>query len=255
MTNQKSDAFRRLGVAFAAGGEHYERLRPGYPEQAVSWLLESAPAAGVVVDIGAGTGKLTMAIAERGFDVIAIDPSADMLGQLSRRSRAISTKVGTGECTGLPDDVADLVTFAQSWHWVDPVAGVPEILRILKPGGSAGWIWNFMDVREPWVAELAGIWHTVANDEAISATRNRPELGFGPAFGAMDTVTIDWSLSMSVDDLAELVTTRSYYLNASEAEQLQIRSKVAAYLLTQFGEADAVDLPYRTHCFRAALRR
>lgn len=159
MTNQKSDAFRRLGVAFAAGGEHYERLRPGYPEQAVSWLLESAPAAGVVVDIGAGTGKLTMAIAERGFDVIAIDPSADMLGQLSRRSRAISTKVGTGECTGLPDDVA------------------------------------------------------------------------------------------------ELVTTRSYYLNASEAEQLQIRSKVAAYLLTQFGEADAVDLPYRTHCFRAALRR
>lgn len=253
MTDQKSDAFRRLGATFAAGGEHYERLRPGYPEQAVSWLLEGTPAAGVVVDVGAGTGKLAMEIAERGFDVIAIDPSADMLSQLSRRSRAVSTKVGTGEHTGLPDDVADLVTFAQSWHWVDPVAGVPEILRILKRGGSAGWIWNFMDVREPWVAELARIWHTVADDEAISATRSRPELGLGPPFEAMETVTIDWSLAMSLDDLAELVTTRSYYLNASDAEQLRIRSEVADYLHSQFGEADTVDLPYRTHCFRATL--
>ncbi|MFT4165016.1 MAG: class I SAM-dependent methyltransferase [Microlunatus sp.] len=251
MTSHHSDAFRRLGAAFAAGGGRYDRLRPGYPEQAVSWLLEGMPNDGVVVDIGAGTGKLTLAMAARGYDVIAVDPSADMLDQLSRRSPTTMTKVGTGEATGLPDDVADLVTFAQSWHWVDPVAGVTEILRILKPGGSAGWIWNFMDVREPWVAQLAEIWHTVAGDDAIRATRNRP--GVGPPFGALESITIDWSLPMSMGDLAELATTRSYYLNASETEQLQIRNEVAAYLLSQFGEAVTVDLPYRTHCFRAAL--
>ncbi len=251
MTSQRSDAFRRLGAAFAVGGQRYDRLRPDYPEQAVSWLLEGMPADGVVVDIGAGTGKLTLAMAARGYDVTAVDPSADMLDQLSLRSPTTKTAVGTGEATGLPDDTADLVTFAQSWHWVDPVAGVTEILRILKPGGSAGWIWNFMDGREPWVAELAEIWHTVAGDDAIRATRNRPEVG--PPFGVLESITVDWSLPMSLDDLAGLATTRSYYLNASETEQLRIRNEVAAYLHAQFGEADTVDLPYRTHCFRATL--
>lgn len=251
MADRRSDQFRRLGAAFAAGGGRYERLRPSYPEQAVSWLLDSTPTAGVVVDVGAGTGKLTVAMAARGFEVIAVDPSADMLSQLNRRWPATVTQIGTGESTGLPDGTADLVTFAQSWHWIDSVAGVTEIRRILKPGGSAGWVWNFMDVREPWVAELADIWHTVAGDDAIRATRNRPEVG--PPFDALESITIDWSLSMSMGDLAELATTRSYYLNASEAEQLQVRSGAAAYLRSRFGDADTVELPYRTHCFRAVL--
>lgn len=251
MSGQRLHSFRRLGAAFAAGGERYDRLRPGYPHQAVAWLAEGTPEAGVVVDVGAGTGKLTAAMQAQGFEVVAVDPSLDMLAQVRRLLPTVSTQRGSGEATGLPDGTADLVTFAQSWHWVEPNAGSTETARVLKPGGRAGWVWNFVDVRVPWVAELARIWHTVAGEEAIEATRHAPVLG--AAFGSVDSITVDWAQPMPVVDLAELITTRSYYLSASEPEQQQIKAEVAAFLASQFAGAGTVDLPYRTHCFRAGV--
>lgn len=251
LTSEQLDSFRRLGAAFAAGGERYDRLRPGYPDQAVAWLLEGTPTAATVVDVGAGTGKLTAAMVTQGQTVIAVDPSRDMLAQLSRHLPSVQTQVGTGEATGLADDTADLVTFAQSWHWVEPAAGVTETVRILKAAGRAGWVWNFLDVRVDWVAELADIWHTVAGDEAIDATQHAPELG--EAFGLVDTVTVDWTQPMLAADAAALVTTRSYYLNASEHEQQAIRDRVAAFLDAQYQGVTIIELPYRSHCFRAAL--
>ena len=251
MTKERLESLRRLGAAFAAGGERYDRLRPGYPDQAVTWLVEGTPAAGVVVDVGAGTGKLTAALLARGFAVIAVDPSHDMLAQLSRQLPTVQTQVGTGEAAGLPDHTADLITFAQSWHWVEPSAGSTETARILKPGGRAGWVWNFLDVGVAWVAELAEIWHTVAGEEAVAATRHAPVLG--SAFGPVDAITFDWADTMPVVDLAEFVTTRSYYMNASEQKQQQIRDHVTAFIAAQFPNASTVDLPYRTHCFRAAV--
>jgi SAM-dependent methyltransferase len=251
LNRQRAESFRRLGSAFAAGGDGYERLRPGYPDDAVSWMVEGTPAGAVVADVGAGTGKFTAALVKRGFEVCAIDPSADMLDQLSRLLPGVATRVGTGEATGLSDDAADLVTFAQSWHWVEPAAGSIETARVLKPGGRAAWVWNFMDVREPWVAELAAIWHTVSGDQATDRMRHLPVLGAG--FGPVTSVTIDWAQPMLLADLAELVTTRSYYLSAPPTERNQIDADVAAFLRAQFPAVDTVHLPYRTHCFRAGL--
>jgi ubiquinone/menaquinone biosynthesis C-methylase UbiE len=217
----------------------------------VSWLVDGTPDAGVVADVGAGTGKLTAAMLARGFTVVAVDPSLDMLAQLSRRFAGVRTQIGTGEATGLPAGAADLVTFAQSWHWVEPSAGLAEAVRVLKPGGTAGWVWNFLDVRMTWVAQLTEIWHTLAGEEAIDATRHAPVLD--SAFGPVEAITFDWTHKMSVVELAELVTTRSYYLKASERQQQQIRNRVGAFLGAQFPDVSTVDLPYRTHCFCSAL--
>jgi ubiquinone/menaquinone biosynthesis C-methylase UbiE len=214
-------------------------------------MVDGTPAAGVVADIGAGTGKLTSALVMVGFDVIAIDPSADMLVQLSRLLPGATTQVGTGEATGLPDGTVDLVTFAQSWHWVEPTAGSIETARVLKPGGRAAWVWNFMDVREAWVAELAAIWHTVGGEEATDPSRHTPVLG--TAFDPVESITVDWVQPMLLDALAELVTTRSYYLNASASEREEVESDVAMFLRGRFPNVETVDLPYRTHCFKTVL--
>ena len=131
MTKERLESFRRLGAAFAAGGERYDRLRPGYPDRVVTWLVEGTPAAGVVVDIGAGTGKLTAALLAHGFAVIAVDPSHDMLAQLSRQLPTVQTQVRTGEAAGLPDHTADLITFAQSWqpNWSTRCSGIRSRTR------------------------------------------------------------------------------------------------------------------------------
>lgn len=249
MSECSAEVFRRLGTAFATGGDRYDRLRPGYPDEAVTWLVGDTTPGGRVVDVGAGTGKLTDPLSARGFSVLAVDPSADMLAQLSRRLPSVGIQVGTGEDTGLGDHCADLVTFAQSWHWVEPTAGAAEAARILAMGGTVAMVWNFVDVRIDWVAELAETWHTLTGVEAIDATRHRPTLG--STFGEVETFTVDWADLMSTADLAALVTTRSYYLTAVPEEQQEIRRQVTNLLAQHFPDASAVALPYRSHCYRA----
>ncbi len=248
MSSMPDDLRQQLGAAFAAGGPQYDELRPGYPDAAVQWLVGSTPAGARVADIGAGTGKLTAQLVDRGFDVVAVDPSEDMLDQLRRRLPSVQIHVGRGESTSLAPGSVDLATFAQSWHWVDVAAGTAELHRIIRPGGAVAMVWNFLDVRVDWVAELAAIWHTLATRESIDATRHVPALGEG--FPPVQTTTVDWEHTTSINALAALVTTRSYYLTAAADQQQQIRDRVTAFVQDRFAGQATVGLPYRTHCYR-----
>ena len=110
-------------------------------------------------------------------------------------------------------------------------------------------VWNFPDVRVDWVAELAETWHTLAREEYIDAARHRPTLG--SPFASVDTLTVDWTHSMPLVDLAALVTTHSYYLTSPPQRQRQIRQQVDQLLTRRFPSEVTVGLPYRTHCYRA----
>lgn len=133
---------------FTEGAEAYERGRPGYPDEAVAWLSErlrlgSGP---TVVDLAAGTGKLSRALAAAGAQVIAVEPLERMRALIKPPVRSVE---GTAERIPLPDGSADALTVAQAFHWFDGEAALAEIHRVLRPGGQLALIWNARLLDDP----------------------------------------------------------------------------------------------------------
>ncbi|EUA44075.1 ubiE/COQ5 methyltransferase family protein [Mycobacterium xenopi 3993] len=110
-----------------------------------------------MLDLGAGTGKLTTRLVERGLDVVAVDPIPEMLDVLRKSLPDTPALLGTAEEIPLPDNSVDAVLVAQAWHWFDPARAIPEVIRVLRPGGRLGLVWNTRDERLGWVRELGRI--------------------------------------------------------------------------------------------------
>jgi SAM-dependent methyltransferase len=127
-------------MSFGAVAAEYDRLRPGPPPEAVDWLLPDRR--DVVVDLAAGTGLLTRALARKAGHVIAVEPDARMRSVLQARSADVEVLPGRGESIPLPEASADAVFVSSAWHWMDPSVAVPEIGRVLRDGGRFGVIWT-----------------------------------------------------------------------------------------------------------------
>lgn len=244
---------QQLGQSYRSGGEHYDRIRPGYPDDAVRWLFDTpalasrAPSSVTVADVGAGTGKYTRTLVSAGFKVQAVDPSQDMLDQLTRLLPSVPATTGTAEQTGLEPASCDAVTVAQAWHWCDPLASALEFDRILKPAGMIGLIWNQLDVSVPWVHRFTRIIH--AGD--VLRPGFRPELG--PPFRLEASHTSAWTQQMTPADLVELAKSRAYWLSASETTREKVLANLDWYLHEHLGHtaSDVLDLPYLTLTWRA----
>jgi ubiquinone/menaquinone biosynthesis C-methylase UbiE len=127
--------------AFGAQAEEYERSRPGWPADAIAALLERL-GAGTVIDLAAGTGKLTRVLAERVDTVIAIEPVEGMRRVLREQLPHVRALAGTAEAIPLPDGCADSIFVAEAFHWFDPPAAAAEVARVLRPGGGLAVMWN-----------------------------------------------------------------------------------------------------------------
>ncbi|MGF6833825.1 SAM-dependent methyltransferase [Paenarthrobacter sp. TE4293] len=243
----KLHAARRneFGQSFQDGGEHYDRVRPGYPLDSVDWLVpEGAKAA---ADVGAGTGKFTALLAARGLEVAAVDPSADMLEQLRKAHQQVTALEGTAEATGLADSAFDVVSVAQAWHWCDPLLASTEIARILRPQGTLGLIWNQLDTEVPWVHRLSRIMH--AGD--VHKPGFRPVIG--PEFAGLESHFTKWEDASSPEDIMELTKSRSYYLRANDATRAKVMGNLEWYLYDHLGHkpGETIHLPYVTQTWRA----
>jgi SAM-dependent methyltransferase len=235
-------------ASFGVAAGVYERARPGYPDEAVDWLLP--PGARHVLDVGAGTGKLTRSLAARGLAVTAVEPSDGMRAELARVLPGVTVLAGSAEEIPAGAGTADAVLLAQAWHWVQPARAVPEIARVLAPGGRLGLVWNIRDERVDWVAELTRIIHT------DSYTDNGSEApAVGAPFGPVERFDVEWSMPVTADRLVELVASRSYIITMEPAgrdERLRrVRELVATH--PDIGGAAEFPLPYVTRCSRAVL--
>ncbi len=232
-------------MSFAAVAEAYERSRPGYPEDAVRWLVGDEPLA--VVDLGAGTGKLTRTLVSLGHRVTAVEPLPEMLSRLEEVVPGVQTLEGGAEAIPLPDESADVVVCAQAFHWFDQNPALREIARVLRPGGRLALIWNLRDESEEWVAELS--------DAMVG--RTRVDAGAGERidasglFGPVDQLTFGPHVQeVGRKTLKELVLSRSYCAILSDEERAPIFRRVDD--LFDLQEQDGVvRLPYLAECFRA----
>jgi ubiquinone/menaquinone biosynthesis C-methylase UbiE len=240
-------------MSFGAIAGDYDRLRPRPPLEAVEWLLPARR--DVVVDLGAGTGLLSRAIAPMARRVIAVDPDDRMRSVLADRSPGVEVLAGRGEAIPLPDDSADAVLVSSAWHWMDPDLAVPEIARVLRDDGRFGVIWTGRE-QTPWLR--ADEWFPVG-DGALAAplgagrtASERQVAVLDPrVFHKIDTATFRFKRTMTIPDLVEWLTTYSRVITASDEAKAAGRARATAALTDQFPGATEIEVPMRSRCWRA----
>jgi ubiquinone/menaquinone biosynthesis C-methylase UbiE len=154
-----SERLRDAAMGFDSNAAAYERARPSYPAEAVAHVVgHGAIGPGRrVIDLGAGTGKLTRLLVPTGAEVVAGEPVAGMRLQLAAALPGVEVLDGTAEALPLPDHAGDAVTVAQAFHWFDAPVALPEIRRVLQPGGHLFLIWNMRDRSHEWVRDFGDL--------------------------------------------------------------------------------------------------
>ena len=238
------DERRGRATSFAAVADAYERARPGYPDEAVRWLTGETPCD--VVDLGAGTGKLTRSLVALGHRVTAVEPLPEMLAQLRVAVPEATAVEGGAEAIPLAAESVDVVSAAQAFHWFDHVPALREIARVLRPGGRVALVWNIRDESESWVHELSD---AMVGRTGVECGAAEPIDASG-LFGPVEHATFSHVHEVDRETLQELVRSRSYCAVLSEEERAPVLQKVDE-LFVEHARDGVVRLPYLTECFRA----
>ena len=243
-SESEAEAADRLlhGSSFGAAAAAYAEYRPGYAEAAVRWALEPVgdrqPVR--VADIGAGTGKLTATLAGLGAEVTAVEPDPQMLAELRRTMPEVSSVPGSAEEIPLPDASLDAVLAGQAMHWFDMNRALPEIARVLRPGGVLAGLWNVDDDRVGWVAGLAEISTRKSSITLTtwrgSAAKSRQEQMLGEVsdlFAAAEVGEFGHGQGRTADSLLATIGTHSHLLVMEGAERARLLARVGDFLRSQ----------------------
>ncbi len=237
--------------AFDLVADAYDRGRPGYPDEAVAAVVEGAGRAGAdldVVEVGAGTGKLTEQLLAHGCRVTATDPSGPMLARLRERSPQAVAVRGSAERLPVRSRSADVVVAAQAFGWFDAADALAEAVRVLRPGGRLAVLWSTPDERIPWVRRL----------DRLVGGPERPgdpteAIDESAAFEAVDRRTFRFWQPLGPGSVRDLAVSRAHVALMSDRERERLLRKVDE-LYEEYGRGhDGMLLPYMTTVCRTTL--
>jgi SAM-dependent methyltransferase len=226
---------------FGLAADAYERGRPDYPAAAIDWLVERLDLrpGRTVLDLAAGTGKLTRLLVSTGAEVIAVEPIEEMRAKIEG-ARVLA---GTAEAIPLEDASVDAVTVAQAFHWFNADEALAEIHRVLRPGGGLALVWNVRDEQEPLHAAVSAILAPL--EHGVPRGRRKK---WAEVIGATETVTFQHEQLVDEDGLVERFTSVSFVAAAPP----EVRADVEEQLRSLAREAGTpVRLPYVTEIYLA----
>ncbi|MGK3200608.1 methyltransferase domain-containing protein [Amycolatopsis sp. MEPSY49] len=243
----------RRAASFGSRAAAYAEHRPGYPREAIEWGLSGArEAPRRVLDLGAGTGKLTLGLAELGLDVTAVEPDPEMRAELGRVVPSATSLAGRAERIPLPDAAVDAVFVGQAFHWFDVPAAMTEIARVLRPGGVLVPMWNYEDESVPWVAKFTelgreGARRTAAVDDFRQVAH--------PEFEPFESDRFRHVQRRTAESLLETIATYSRVIVSAPEESTALLATLREFLASNPATASGeFDLPLITWGLRARRR-
>ncbi len=255
-----ADEFDRRRQAFGGAVDAYDRTRPTYPLDAVQWCVAADhDVRRRVVDLGAGTGKLTEVLLAAGHEVLAVEPDDVMRTRLADRlddhPGLVAVHGGTAEDMPVADSSVDAVVAGQAWHWFDEDVVGPELARVVRPGGTVAAVWNSRDEDVDWVRA----WSAVVEEGAHPTGRKLVTVRgprFGPGFGDLGSATFHHEQVLAPDDVVALAASRSYTIALPEDRRRDLLRAVEDLVATHpdLAGRDEIALPYRVEAYRAVRR-
>ncbi|MGH9182773.1 MAG: class I SAM-dependent methyltransferase [Acidimicrobiales bacterium] len=237
----------QAAAGFAAGADAYERGRPGYPPEAVAWVVGALEVDGrsTVVDLASGTGKLTAPLLPTGAQVVAVEPVGPMRARLTVAVPGAEVVAGTAEALPLGPATIDAITVGQAFHWFRAGDALAEAARVLRRGGGLAVLRNQRDESVPWVAELSRLigWHR----------REVPRFSEPGLAGAVDATgaftslrrrRFDHAQELDTETLVDRVASVSFVAVLEEGERADLLARVRRLAR---GLPDRFTLPYRAH--------
>ena len=234
--------------SFELVADVYERARPEYPAEAVAWIAEKLDlrVGKTVLDLGAGTGKLTRALVATGAHVVAVEPGDAMLAELRRVLPDVEAVHGGAEAIPLGDGSVDGVTVGQAFHWFRHDEALPELHRVLRAGGGLALIWNSRDQARPLQREISELIKPFVPPNRPPVSHSVRPLEATDLFGPVERRTFPLVHRLDADGVVDRIASVSFVAAAPAEQRAELERRLREVVAAEGGE---VEFAYLTEVY------